>query len=93
MSKPAKGISLLDQMTAPAPELPPTPATAEDARMKAAMVFQTHAFLGRSIETAQAEYSKLLDTTPQQLEGVLGNLIAAADGIKTKAQRLLASNR
>jgi hypothetical protein len=43
-------------------------------------------------ETAQAAYAKLLDTTPQ-LDSVLGDLIAAADGIKTKAGRLLASNR
>lgn len=93
MSKP-NPRPLLEQITEAAePEAVRLVPTPEETRLKAAMVFQTFSFLGQSIETAQKAYAKLLDTPPQQLDSVLGDLIAAAEGIKTKAGRLLASNR
>jgi hypothetical protein len=71
----------------------PQPPPSDDARLKAAMVIQTYTFLGQALQTAATAYGNILDTTPQQLDSVLGDLIAAAEGIQTKAKRLLASNR
>jgi hypothetical protein len=98
-----KPHALLDQITEAAQPEAVAPMTIvaaesdrvarEETRLKAAIVFQTFNFLGQSIETAQAAYGKLLDAQPQQLDSLLGDLIAAAEGIKTKAGRLLASNK